>query len=66
MVNSLLDLPNVGRATAADLDPCVIDVFLSLVSFAKGGPAKPWWDFTAERQKAAQSVIVVRSTNLKR
>ncbi len=97
MVKSLLDLPNVGPATAADLhllginrpedlsemdayemynrlckltnvrhDPCVIDVFLSVVSFVKGGPAKPWWDFTAERKKAAQSGNAVRSTKLKR
>ena len=81
-VKSLLDLPNVGPATQADLhllgirkpealsgqdayemydrlcsitktrhDPCVIDVFLSLVSFADGGPAKPWWDFTEERKR---------------
>ena len=70
-VKSLLDLPNVGPATKADLyllgihkseqlvgldayemherlcqltkikhDPCVIDIFLSLVCFANGGPAK--------------------------
>lgn len=32
-------------------DPCVIDVFLSLVSFADGGPPKPWWDFTEERKR---------------
>ncbi len=81
-VKSLLDLPNVGPATQADLhrlgigkpeelsgqdayemydrlcaitknkhDPCVIDVFLSVVSFANGGLAKPWWDFTEERKR---------------
>jgi hypothetical protein len=81
-VKSLLDLPNVGPATAGDLkllgitkpeqlvgldayamherlcvltkvkhDPCVIDVFLSLVHFANGGKPKPWWDFTAQRKK---------------
>ena len=32
-------------------DPCVIDVFLSLVSFANGGPPKVWWDFTEERKQ---------------
>jgi hypothetical protein len=32
-------------------DPCVIDVFLSLVSFADGGPAKAWWAFTEERKR---------------
>ena len=82
LVKSLLDLPNVGPATAADLhqlgihkpeelsgldafemyerlcsltkarhDPCVIDVFLSVVSFANGGPPKPWWEFTQERKR---------------
>ena len=81
-VKSLLDLPNVGPATAGDLkllgiskpeqligqdafamhrrlceltkvkhDPCVIDVFLSLVHFANGGDPKPWWDFTNERKQ---------------
>ncbi len=32
-------------------DPCVIDVFLSVVDFMEGGDAKPWWDYTAERKK---------------
>ena len=81
-IKSLLDLPNVGPATQADLqllgirkpeelsgqdayemydrlcsitktrhDPCVIDVFLSLVSFANDGLAKPWWNFTEERKR---------------
>ena len=85
-VQSLLDLPNVGPATQADLhllgiqkpeqlvgldayemherlcqltqvkhDPCVIDVFLSLVCFANGGPAKPWWEFTDARKKTLAS-----------
>lgn len=81
-IKTLLDLPNVGPATAGDLkmlgiskadqlsgqdafamynrlcdltkvkhDPCVIDVFLSLVHFANGGEPKPWWDFTEERKR---------------
>lgn len=33
-------------------DPCVIDVFLSIVRFMDGGPAQPWWAFTAERKQA--------------
>jgi hypothetical protein len=32
-------------------DPCVIDVFLSIVHFMRGGEARPWWAFTAERKK---------------
>jgi hypothetical protein len=81
-VVKLEDLPNIGKAMAADLrsiginspeqlrdcdayelyvmlcdktgqrqDPCVIDVFLSIVHFMKGGKALPWWTFTAERKK---------------
>ena len=32
-------------------DPCVLDVFMSVVSFIEGGPALPWWAFTEERKK---------------
>lgn len=32
-------------------DPCVIDVFMSIVSFMNGGAARPWYKFTAERKK---------------
>lgn len=78
----LEDLPNIGRATAADLrrlgiqrpgqlvgqdplamydelcrltgvkqDPCVLDVLMAAVRFMEGGPALPWWAFTAERKQ---------------
>ena len=77
----LLELPNVGPATALDLvrlgivkpaqlakknpdtmyralckidgvrhDPCVRDVFASVVAFARGAPARPWWAYTPERK----------------
>jgi len=32
-------------------DPCVIDVFLSVITFMEGGEALPWWSFTNERKK---------------
>jgi hypothetical protein len=32
-------------------DPCVIDVFMSVVSFMEGGDPLPWWSFTDERKK---------------
>jgi len=32
-------------------DPCVIDVFLSIVHFVETGEARKWWDFTAERKR---------------
>ena len=31
-------------------DPCVIDIFMSVVRFMEGGDALPWWAFTAERK----------------
>ena len=83
----LLELPNVGPATALDLvrlgifeskalksqnadkmyakickidgvrhDPCVIDVFASLVAFANGAPARPWWHYTPERKASKKEV----------
>ena len=31
-------------------DPCLLDVFISAVSYMEGGPAKKWWEFTEERK----------------
>lgn len=38
-------------------DPCVLDVFISAVKFIDGGPAKPWWKFTAERKRRLKAEI---------
>jgi hypothetical protein len=82
----LLELPNVGPATALDLvklgisepealaggdpdrmyealctidgvrhDPCLRDVFASVVAFADGAPARPWWAYTPERKAKSKS-----------
>jgi hypothetical protein len=32
-------------------DPCVIDVFMSVIYFMEGGEPLPWWSFTGERKK---------------
>ena len=32
-------------------DPCVIDVFLAVIDFMNGAPARPWWHYTAERKR---------------
>jgi hypothetical protein len=37
--------------TGSRHDPCVLDTFLAAVAFAEGGPARPWWSFTAARQQ---------------
>jgi len=36
-------------------DPCVRDVFASLVAFVNGAPARPWWFYTPERKARAKS-----------
>ena len=37
--------------TGKQFDPCVIDVFMSVIDFMEGGEAAPWWEFTSERKK---------------
>ncbi len=32
-------------------DPCVIDIFMSVVHFMEGGEPLPWWSFTEKRKK---------------
>ena len=39
------------RVTGHRHDPCMIDTFISIVRFADGEPARPWWHYTAERKK---------------
>lgn len=31
-------------------DPCVIDVFMSVIHFMEGGEPLPWWSFTDQRK----------------
>src|SRR5690348_9041343 len=43
-----------GALCAADgvrHDPCVRDVFASVVAQANGEPPRPWWSFTPERKE---------------
>lgn len=39
------------RKTKSYQDPCVLDVFISAVSFMKGKGVRMWWEFTPERKK---------------
>ena len=39
------------RLTGETHDPCVIDVFMSVVHFMEGCKPLPWWSFTKERKK---------------
>lgn len=31
-------------------DLCLLDTFVAAVSYADGGPARPWWEFSRERK----------------
>ena len=37
--------------TGSKLDPCVLDVFLSITHFMNGDAPKQWWKYTEERKK---------------
>lgn len=39
------------RATRSLHDPCLLDTFIAVVRHVDGGPAKPWWHYTAERKR---------------
>ena len=38
------------EATGHRQDPCVLDTFMAVTDFMRGGPAAPWWNFTAQRK----------------
>ena len=42
------------KKTGKSHDPCVIDVFMSVIRFMEGGASLPWWSFTDERKKHQQ------------
>ena len=44
------------RITGQKHDPCVIDVFLSIVDFINGGEPQDWWKFTAQRKAYLASI----------
>jgi hypothetical protein len=39
------------QATGKRQDPCVLDTFMASCAFMRGGPAQPWWAYTAERKQ---------------
>lgn len=38
------------KTSGKEYDPCVIDVFMSVIHFMEGGDPLPWWAFTRERK----------------
>ncbi len=43
-------------------DPCVIDVFMSVVQFMEGGDALPWWTFTEKRKEIIEALGISKET----
>lgn len=41
----------LSAVTGARQDPCVLDVFLSVLGFLAGDPAQPWWAYSAARRR---------------
>lgn len=31
-------------------DPCVLDTYLAVIDFMRGGAVRTWWSYTAERK----------------
>ncbi|MEN8304209.1 MAG: helix-hairpin-helix domain-containing protein [Campylobacterota bacterium] len=44
------------KKTNKTFDPCVIDVFMSVIDFMEGGTPKAWWKFTSERKKLSLTI----------
>jgi hypothetical protein len=41
----------LAQATGKRQDPCVLDTFIAACAFMRGGPAQPWWAYTADRKQ---------------
>lgn len=41
----------LNQQTRVQHDPCVLDVFMSVIDFMNGKPPQAWWKFTAARKK---------------
>lgn len=48
--NPLEMYESLCRLSGAKHDPCVIDVFMSVVHFMESGEPLPWWSFTDKRK----------------
>jgi hypothetical protein len=56
----------LNRRTGVRHDPCLLDTFIAAVRFVEGGPAKPWWAYTAERKRVLAGRARGRSTGSSR
>jgi hypothetical protein len=49
--NPLVLYNSLNELTGIRHDPCVLDVFMSVVDFMAGNDAQPWWAYTKTRKK---------------
>jgi hypothetical protein len=49
-MDPLLKYLTLGKLSGRRHDPCVLDAFMAAHDFMNGGPAQPWWAFTARRK----------------
>jgi hypothetical protein len=56
----------LNRRTRVRHDPCLLDTFIAAVRFVEGGPAKPWWAYTAERKRVLARRALGRSSGSSR
>ena len=48
-----LDLyERVCTETRVKQDACLLDVFMAVVDYVNGAPARPWWYYTPERKRS--------------
>lgn len=41
----------LSKVTGSRQDPCVLDVFMSIIDFMNGNQPRVWWEYTDERKK---------------
>jgi len=51
------------RISGTYQDPCVLDVFMSVVDFLDGNPPKPWWQFTEARKQRYGDLSALKPTS---
>lgn len=47
----------LGSKSGRRLDPCVLDICMSITDFMDGREPRVWWDFTSERKKQYGDIL---------
>lgn len=49
--NPLTLFKSLNDLTGVRQDPCVLDIFMSVVDYMDGNDAQPWWAYTENRKR---------------